>query len=400
MSIVWFLSLLFTAIGLFLSLWIVIPAPNYPLLILGVSAPEVSPWLVIVNAIALVLVIVQFNSSWLNNTLLICSLLALCLSSLPLVQITSTNRRLAEEVEAVLGTDYLNKIPEATRQLMRPQPFILADVFRGIKLKPVRISRGILFANPDGIELRLNVYRPLEIGKYPTLVILYGGAWQQGTAENDESFSRYIAAQGYSVIAIDYRHAPQYKFPVQLEDVRTALKYIEENATDLEVDSDRLALMGRSAGGHLASLIAYQQDTLPIRAVINYYGPSNLTEGYHQPPIPNPINNRKMLEEFLGGTPEELPQLYRQASPFYHIKPSLPPSLLVYPSRDHVIQAKFGRRLYQKLKEKENQAILLTIPWAEHAFDAIFFGVSNQLVLYYTERFLAWALKGEIRDEG
>ena len=59
-----FVSLLLTVVGLFLSLWIIIPAPTYPLLVLGVGAPEVSPWLILVNAIALLLAVVQFNQSW------------------------------------------------------------------------------------------------------------------------------------------------------------------------------------------------------------------------------------------------------------------------------------------------------------------------------------------------
>ena len=388
-----FVSLLFTGVGLFLSLWIVIPAPNYPLLILGVGAPEVSPWLIIVNAIAIVLAVVQLNQDWWTDTLFICSLLAFCLSLLPLIQFPFANRQFATEMERVLGTDYLNKVPETTQLKMRPRPFIFTDVLRGIKPQDVRIERGIVFARPDDVELKLNIYRPLVSGKYPALIILYGGAWQQGTPENDEAFSRYMAVLGYSVIAIAYRHAPKYKFPAQQEDVLAALQYIQEGAEDLEVDCDRMALMGRSAGGHLASLVAYQQDSIPIRAVVNYYGPSNLIEGYHEPPFPNPIKTRTILHDFLAGTPEEIPELYQQASPITYVKPNLPPSLLVYAERDHVVQAKFGRRLHKKLRDFDNQAILLTIPWAEHAFDAIFPGVSNQLALYYTERFLAWALK-------
>jgi acetyl esterase/lipase len=389
-----------TVIGLFLSLWIVIPAFNYPLLILAVAAPEVSPWLIIVNAIALILATIQLNGSWQQSIPCICSAIALGLSLLPLIQLPTTNKRLAAAMTAVLGTDYEDRIPEATKQLMRPQPFILADVFRGIKLQPVRISRGIVFAQPDGVELKLNLYQPLATGKYPAIVILYGGGWQGGTAANNESFSRYIATQGYCVIAIDYRHAPKYKFPTQLEDVQTALKYIQENSADLEIDSDRLALMGRSAGGHLALLLAYQQNTIPIRAVINYYAPNNLTVGYHEPPVPNPIKTRKILREFLGGTPEELPDLYRQASPYCYVKPDLPPSLLVYPNRDRVVQAKFGKKLHQKLQDNHNKAIFLTIPWAEHAFDAIFSGISNQLILYYTERFLALTLQERKEERG
>ena len=156
-----------------------------------------------------------------------------------------------------------------------------------------------------------------------------------------------------------------------------------------------MAIMGRSAGGHLASLAAYGQHVIPIRAVVNYYAPVDLTAGYYDRPIPDPINTRTILENFLGDTPQELPELYRQASPIDYIKSNLPPSLLVYAGRDHLVQAKFGRELYDKLKATDNPAILLEIPWAEHAFDAVFFGVSNQLALYYTERFLASILQAD-----
>ena len=159
-----------------------------------------------------------------------------------------------------------------------------------------------------------------------------------------------MAARDYSVIVVDYRHAPKYKFPAQLEDVTTALQYIRARGDELEVDPERMAVMGRSAGGHLALLAAYQQDAIPFRAVVNYYGPVNLAEGYYDPPVPNPINSKNVLENFLGGTPKEFPELYQKASPITYTKPNLPPSLLVYAGRDHLTQPKFGRQLQDKLK--------------------------------------------------
>ena len=292
-------------------------------------------------------------------------------------------------MEQVLGTDYLKDIPEEIKNLMRSKPMAIADVFRGIPRPKVRIDRGIVFASPDGVDLKLNTYRPLATGKYPTLIIIYGGAWREGTPDSYEQFSCYMAAQNYTVIAIDYRHAPQYKFPAQLEDVETALQYIQKQAIALEVDTDKMAIMGRSAGGHLATLAAYKQDAISFRAVISYYSPVNLTAGYYDPPVPDPIDIHTVLENFLGGTPQEQPELYRQASPINYLRPNLPPSLLIYAGRDHLVQAKFGRRLYDKLIATDNAAVYLEIPWAEHAFDAVFFGISNQLALYYTERFLA-----------
>ncbi|MGK7908378.1 MAG: alpha/beta hydrolase fold domain-containing protein [Synechococcus sp.] len=345
------------------------------------------------NASALLLTVMVYKS-WLSTLIIICSLLGLILSLLPAIQLPAANRRFTAEIETVLGADYLQAVPQALRTQIRPKPFAIVDVFRGIPIEEeIRIERGIIFASPDRVDLKLNVYRPLPQGKYPALMIVYGGAWRQGNPDAHDKFSAYMAAQGYSVIAIDYRHAPKYKFPAQLEDVEVALQYIRDRADDFEVDIEKIAIVGRSAGGHLASLAAYRQNAFPFRAVVSYYGPVNLTEGYYDPPVPNPIDTQTVLKNFLGGTPEELPDLYRQASPINYSRSNLPPSLLVYAGRDHLVQAKFGRQLYKKLKSVDNLAVWLEIPWAEHAFDTVFSGISNQLALYYTERFLAWALK-------
>ncbi|MEG4069035.1 alpha/beta hydrolase [Microcoleus sp. Pol11C2] len=385
----WFLS----AIALFLSLWVIVPAPTMFLYPLAVGAPEISPWLVGINTIALVLNLLRRHQGKVYIILSICNLFALILGLLPLIQFPAANAAIATQMQAVRGENYLAAVPQADRAQLRPQPFILADAFRGIPIRDVRIDRAIVFANPDGVSLQLNVYRPMQIGKYPAIITLYGGAWQRGNADSNEEFSRYMAAQGYCVVAIDYRHAPKYRFPAQLEDVQAALSYIKTHAADWEIDLDRIALMGRSAGAHLAMLTAYNSSVLPVRAVVNYYGPNDLIRGYNDPPFPDAINVRAVLRAFLGGTPDELNELYRRASPINYIKPNLPPSLLVYAGRDHIVQAKFGRSLYERLRATGDRAILLEIPWAEHAFDAVFNGPSNQLALYYTERFLAHSLK-------
>ncbi|MGF1489408.1 MAG: alpha/beta hydrolase fold domain-containing protein [Prochloraceae cyanobacterium] len=386
------IPLILSLFGFLLALWIVIPAPNMFLLRLGVGAPEISPLLIIVNAIALLLGIVSIGS-WYFAIIMICSSIALLLSLLPLSQFSATSDRFGAEMAKAWGENYLENIPLQVRNQMRPFPFLLKDFFRGIPKTEVRIERGIIFASPDGVDLKLNVYRPLKTGKYPTLVVIYGGAWRSGSPDGYEDFNCYLAARDYCVIAVDYRHAPKYKFPAQLEDVTAALKYIRDRSEELEVDRERMAVMGRSAGGHLALLSAYQQNAVPLRAVVKYYGPVNLTKGYYDPPVPNPINSKNVMENFLGGSPEEFFELYQKASPITYTRPNLPPTLLIYAGRDHLTQPKFGKDIEAKLKDNKNIAIRLEIPWAEHSFDAVFSGLSNQLALYYTERFLAIALK-------
>jgi len=387
------LALLLSGTGLFLSCWIVIPAPIFSLLPLGVGAPEVSPWLVVLNATAIGVSLLGESNTWPKRLALGVSLIGLFLSVLPLVQLPFTDKRMAVAMREALGADYLEQVPNQAQIQMRSQPFILADAFRGIPASEVRYTPNIQFAAPDGVPLSLNIYRPPQVGQYPAIVVLYGGAWQRGSPSNNAEFSRYMAARGYTVFAIAYRHAPRYPFPAQLDDVRTALTFIQQHATEYETDITRIALLGRSAGGHLAMLAAYQPDALPVRAVVNYYGPFNLARGYREPPNPDPINVRAILRDFLGGSPDKLPEQYAKASPITYVRRSLPPTLLVHGNRDNIVEVKFAREMYERLRTSGNTAILLEIPWAEHAFDFIFHGLSNQLALYYTERFLAWALK-------
>lgn len=391
--------LVLTGISTFLTLWILIPAPNFFLLRFGVVAPEISPWLIGLNTIAAAFAALNLHKSWVYLIALSLSLLSLIISSLPLMQLPSVHRQMTEAMQTQLGANYLERIPAEVRSQLRSQPFRLLDALRGISLPEIRRTTGIHFAQPDGVALTLNVYRPLKAGINPTIVVIYGGAWNSGTPDNDEQFSHYMAAHGYTVVAIDYRHAPKFVFPAQLEDVRSALAYIHTHAVELEVDVARLAIMGRSAGAQLAMVAAYEPDAPPVRAVVNYYGPVELTVGYHDPPKPDPIDTQAVLRAYLGGTPEQVPDRYDEASPYHYATQPQPLTLLVYAKHDHLVQAKFGRTLYNRLQKANSPAIYLEIPWAEHAFDAVFNGVSNQLALYHTERFLAWALQPNRRKQ-
>jgi acetyl esterase/lipase len=387
----WLLFLL-SFVSLFLSSWIVLPAPNMFLLTLAVGAPEVSPWLLLLNLLCLLLSFFYIRRRQLQRLARIFSLIGLLICAWVLVNIPLTQMQMAKGMKQGLGTNYLEQIPVQVRAKFQTHPFDLVNFFGGIALGKTRHHKNILFASPAGVPLKMEVYQPPEVGKYPAVVVIYGGAWQYGNPSANSEFNQYIAHQGYTVFAIDYRHAPKYQFPTQLDDVRTALNFIRKYAAAYEADAERMVLIGRSAGAHLAMLAAYQPDAPPIRAVVDYYGPVDLTQGYKTPPFPDPINTRAVLKAFMGGSLEELPNQYQIASPINYLTHPLPPTLLIYGGRDHLVEARFGRQMYERLHNSGNTTVFLQIPWAEHAFDAVFNGVSNQLALYYTERFLAWAL--------
>ncbi|MEN9222756.1 MAG: alpha/beta hydrolase [Thermostichus sp. BF3_bins_97] len=382
---------------LFLSLWIVVPAPTFSLLPLSIGVPELSPGLWLLSWVVLGLAMVGILSGLTAGPLLV-GLLALGLFSVPLLQLPTTVR----QVERTL-----QPWPIAAPQIQPPvsrrkKPIYGWEVLTGIPLPPIREPQDKVFAQPDGIPLKLRIYmppdQPLAQGTYPGVLVIYGGAWQRGSPAQDAEFNRLLAAQGYTVIALDYRHAPHYRFPTQLEDVQAGVRFVQEHAQELGVDPQRLAVMGRSAGGQLALLLAYHDpdqgsQLAPFRAVIDFYGPVDLTLGYEDPPRPDPINTRAVLEAFLGGSPATMPERYRQASPIEWVRPHLPPTLLIYGGRDHVVQPKYGQLLAERLQQMGNEALLIRIPWADHAFDAVPQGLSSQMALYATERFLAATLK-------
>jgi acetyl esterase/lipase len=391
------LLLLLSLVSFALSLWVVVPAPTFALLPLGVGAPEISPLLVLINglvtlgAIALSALSRHLSVRRMARSAIALSLSALLLSSIPLVQLSGAIQQANQAMQAALGDTY--DLSGDSAQSRRSRPVVFSDLIRGIPIAAAVAAESIEYAAADGTPLRLVKYQPAA--KFRTMgaiAAIYGGAWRSGDANENAHFNRYLAAQGYTVIALDYRHAPEHPFPAQLQDVQLGLRLIRQRAAAWGVEGDRLALIGWSAGAHLATLAAFQPDAVPVRAIVSYYGPVDLTEGYRSPPHPDPIDTRAVLEDFLNGTPDTRPADYRAASPITYVRPGLPPALLIYGDRDHIVKPEFGRRLHQQLRASGNIAALIRLPWAEHAFDAIFRGIGNQIALYHVERFLEWAI--------
>jgi acetyl esterase/lipase len=272
---------------------------------------------------------------------------------------------------------------------LRTARFSLRDLLLGVARGESGVRRGVNIGGAGRAPLVADVYARDGVRDAPLLVQIYGGAWQRGRPGDDEAFARYFAARGYVVAAIDYRHAPAARWPAQIDDVRAALSWLRAHATELGADPARMVLVGRSAGAQLALVAAYQAGAPAVAGVVSFYGPVFLADGWREPPRPDPLDVRTVLETYLGGTPDQVPDRYAAASPITYLSPRSPPTLLVYGRRDHIVQVDFARRLEARLREAGVPVALLEIPWAEHAFDVLPDGLSAQVALYYTERFLA-----------
>jgi len=350
---------------LFVSIWILIPAPTMFLLPLAVGAPELSPVLLAAGIFLCVLSRRHARQHRTARLALVFAAASSVLTLVPVIQLTLALRTFDAAMAQTTVT-----LPAATPG-------------------EITVSRGVQFSK---VPLSLDVYRPAAPGTYPVIMQIYGGSWQSGAPTSQEWFSRHFAERGYVVVAIDYRHAPEWIWPEQIEDVRTAQWWIENESPKFGADPSRIVLVGRSAGAQLAMRLAYQEGPSAIRGVVNYYGPVDLEEGWRRPPRPDPAKVRGILEMFIGGTPDRKPEHYRHASPISWVSSASAPTLSFYGSRDHIVEARFGRTLDAALRKAGATSVLLELPWAEHAFDSVPNGMGRRIALSYTERFIAWAV--------
>ena len=357
-----------SAVTLFLCSWILIPAPTGLLLPLAVGAPELSPLLSCAGVVLSAIAAGKARRNGVARLALVFAATSMVLSLFPIVQLPFA----------------VNQFNDSMARSSAEPP----AAQRGV----VRVTPGIPFSKSDGVPLSLDLYRPPTGDKWPVILQIYGGSWQTGSPSSQEWFSRYFAQRGYLVAAIDYRHAPEWKWPEQIVDVRSALYWVTEHSHKFGGDPTRIMVVGRSAGAQLAMRLAYQEGPSSIRGVVNFYGPVDLTDGWRNPPDPDPANVRGILEAFIGGTPAQKPEHYRHASPITFVSKSVGPTLSFYGSRDHIVKASYGRQLDSALKKAGATSVLLELPWSEHAFDAVPYGLGRRLTLHYAERFIAWAV--------
>jgi len=351
-----------------------LPPPSLPFLALAVVVPEISPALFVV-AVLVALTAWRLMRGRLRAFAVGCAALASLLAAVPLAEYPAARAAAESALRAGLGS-------AARTHIATKEPTVRFDVLRD---RRVRLR--------DGTTLGLDVYRPSGSALHPTIVTIYGGAWRFGKRADMAKIDEAYAARGYTVVAIDYRHVPRYRYPTQIDDVRDALATIARNATRWHVDRNRVALFGRSAGAELALLAAYEPAPLHVRAVVGYYSPTDLVAGFEVPPRPDPADVRFILSSYLGAPPAERRAAYRAASPLAHVRTGLPPTFLIVGLHDSLITQTMQRALERALRAKCDRVVAIELPWSNHAFDEVPGGLGRSIAEPLTREFLAVTLK-------
>jgi acetyl esterase/lipase len=233
---------------------------------------------------------------------------------------------------------------------------------------------------PDLVYCEVPGYRPLELDLYlpeaegplPVIVHIHGGGWRRGSRREPlpvlgPDFYERLAAQGFAIAAVDYRLSGEARFPAPLEDVRTAIGWVRDQAASYGLDPDRVFGWGDSAGGHLALLAALTG--AKVQGVVAWFPVTDLAglpadvAAAGGVPDPGPDSREAGL---LGAPPSSVPELARQASPVTHASAAAPPILLMHGAADDLVPPAQSARLAEALRAARAEVELELVPGATH----------------------------------
>ncbi|MCA9048978.1 MAG: alpha/beta hydrolase [Planctomycetaceae bacterium] len=235
---------------------------------------------------------------------------------------------------------------------------------------------GITYGTAGDTELKLDLYLPKETtGTVPGLIFIHGGGWKGGRREDYRYYGVRLAENGFAVASITYRLKEQALFPAAVEDAKCAVRWLRKNAAQYHVNPDRIGVAGGSAGGHLSMMVGYANDrpelegtggqpevSSRVQAVVNFYGPTDLTTPY--------ARSHDLVTGFIGRSFDEAPEQYRLASPLEHLTADDPPTLTFHGTLDSLVPVSQADALVAKQKELGIMTRYERLEGWPHAMDA------------------------------
>lgn len=268
-----------------------------------------------------------------------------------------------------------------------------------VRGQEVAVEQEITFGQVGDAPLQLDLARPAEgSGPFPAVVFIHGGGWYKGERQLYRAAITEAAKRGYVAVTISYRlmqfdeaaketgtAAPI--FPAQLHDAKAAVRWLRANSARYLLDPQRIGVVGFSAGGTLALLIGLTEPvpalegnagnpdhSSRVQAVASVFGPTDMLFSFERGEI------AWVIRLFLGGTPQEVPEQYKMASPLLHVTPNDPPVMTIHGARDAFVPLPQIRALDDALEAAgvphtmviyEDQGHGFTPEYEEKAYKAI-----------------------------
>lgn len=228
------------------------------------------------------------------------------------------------------------------------------------------LTEKVVYAKVEDRELLLDSYIQNEGESHPAVLVVHGGAWKGGNRRQLRGYANALAAKGFCCFAIDYRLAPEHKFPAQIEDCRAAVKWIRKNAAQYKIDPAKLGAIGYSAGGHLVSLLATtgQAPTAKngnvdtrLQAVAAGGAPTDFRW------FPD---NGKWAEYWMGGDIDSVPEKFRLASSAAFVDANDTPTFFYNGTADKVVPMDWTLKCFEAMREAGVKTELHKIEDAGH----------------------------------
>ncbi|HLK46519.1 MAG TPA: alpha/beta hydrolase [Bryobacteraceae bacterium] len=216
----------------------------------------------------------------------------------------------------------------------------------------IKVEKDVVTGKGGDTDLHCDIYRPpAGTEKRMALVHFHGGGFARGSKETLAAQVMPITARGYLSIAAQYRLSGVAKWPAQIEDAKAHIRWVREHAASLNIDPKRIAVVGHSAGGHIALFTAGQADA-ELAACVAFY----------------PQTDVKNIAGALmpAGSTESAIQ---EASPLAHIRSGYPPTVIFHGLSDVTIPPENSQRLLQALRDAKVPSELHTFSGVPHEFD-------------------------------
>ncbi|MBL6446694.1 alpha/beta hydrolase [Fulvivirga sp. 29W222] len=232
-----------------------------------------------------------------------------------------------------------------------------------------------------GRDLTLDIFHPALKGdkKYPGVLLIFGGGWSSGEKANQVPMAQHLAANGYVAVVPEYRLSPEAQYPAAIYDLKAAVRWMRAHTETYQLDTNKIAVLGCSAGAQLATLLGvtgalkklegdegYLEHSSTIQAIVNIDG---IVSFVHPE-----AEEGKYAAKWLGGYKNEIPEVWKEASPLEYVGRTTPPTLFInsaqsrfHAGRDDMIKVLDEYHIYNKVHTLEGtpHSFWLVHPWFE-----------------------------------
>jgi len=262
----------------------------------------------------------------------------------------------------------------------------------------VDVKANIVYQSLSGEEQHLQIFTPLNMfafpdapkPKYPLIAYIPGSAWGRQNVWMALDKARWFASRGFAFALIEYRPSEIAPFPAQIEDAKSAIRFLKAHADEYSIDADNVAIWGDSSGGHTAVSVAVTAPEL-VKCTVDWYGATDISVMSYYP---------SAMDHYLPTSPEgmllgkvnvlENLALAVKVNPMNHISEDKPlsPFLIMHGSKDNLVPFNQSVRLYEKLKKCGKDVTFYKLENAGHGTGGFISDASYMVVRDFIKKHL------------